>query len=189
MSAIRSFRCQWCAWWVGFWAVDGPDRAAAVRRLVALEGSSRLGVEQVELAAAGLGVSSRTVWRWIRQARAGEGLSRRPDGHLELTDEIRHRLAFWRGNAAAVHRELVEAAKTGGPAAPSLSTLQRAVARDLRPGDRGPGTGRAWQVVSGPARVRRLSAAASHASERGLEADHVEAAVEVDVEGRLLKPW
>jgi len=43
--------------------------------LVALEETGRLGVEQVELAAGGLGVSSRTVWRWVRQARAGEGLT------------------------------------------------------------------------------------------------------------------
>jgi hypothetical protein len=48
---------------VGSWGVDGLDRAAAVRRLVALEETGRLGVEQVELAAGGLGVSSRTVWR------------------------------------------------------------------------------------------------------------------------------
>jgi putative transposase len=98
---------------------------------VALEETGRLGVEQVELAAGGLGVSSRTVWRWVRQARAGEGLGRRPRGRFLVTDEIRQRLAFWRGNAAAVHRELVEAARKGGPVAPSLSTLQRAVARDL----------------------------------------------------------
>jgi len=36
--------------------VDGLDRAAVVRRLVALEETGRLGVAQVELAAGGLGV-------------------------------------------------------------------------------------------------------------------------------------
>ena len=112
--------------WCGAWSV--------------LEDSGRLGSEQVRLAAGALGVSERTVWRWVRQARAGEGLDRRPRGRFEVTDEIRQRLAFWRGNAAAVHRELAEAAKAGGPAAPSLSTLQRAVARDvLRRGPGGPG--------------------------------------------------
>jgi putative transposase len=116
--------------------VDGLDRAAVVRRLVALDGAGRLGVEEVELAAGALGVSSRTVWRWVRQARAGEGLDCRPRGRFVVTDEVRQRLAFWRGNAAAVHRELVEAARNGGPAAPSLSTLQRAVARDVLAGDR-----------------------------------------------------
>ena len=73
LSVVRSFRCQWGP--VGSWGVDGVDRAAVVRRLVALEETGRLGVEQVELAAGGLGVSSRTVWRWVRQARAGEGLT------------------------------------------------------------------------------------------------------------------
>ena len=134
MSVVRSFRCQWGP--VGSWGVDGVDRAAVVRRLVALEETGRLGVEQVELAAGGLGVSSRTVWRWVRQARAGQGLGRRPRGRFVVTDEIRQRLAFWRGNAAAVHRELVAAARNGGSVAPSLSTLQRAVARDLLAGDR-----------------------------------------------------
>jgi putative transposase len=165
--------------------VDGLDRAAVVRRLVALEEMGRLGVEQVELAAGGLGVSSRTVWRWVRQARAGQGLGRRPRGRFQVTDEIRQRLAFWRGNAAAVHRELVEAARNGSPVAPSLSTLQRAVARDLLAGDRAGLTGgerarRAFDVFLQRPRTHRNAV---------WEADHVEAAVEVDVEGRLLKPW
>ena len=138
-----------------------------------------------ELAAGGLGVSSRTVWRWVRQARAGEGLGRRPRGRFLVTDEIRQRLAFWRGNAAAVHRELVEAARNGGPVAPSLSTLQRAVARDLLAGDRA--------GLAGGERARRpfdvfLQRPRTHRN-AVWEADHVEAAVEVDVEGRLLKPW
>ena len=79
--------------------MDGLDRAAVVRRLVALEETGRLGVEQVELAAGGLGVSSRTVWRWVRQARAGEGLGRRPRGRFLVTDEIRQRLAATRSPA------------------------------------------------------------------------------------------
>jgi hypothetical protein len=65
-----------------------------------------------------------------------EGLDRRPRGRFQVTSEVRQRLAFWRGNAAAVHRELVRAAKAGGRPAPSLSTLQRAVARDVLAGDR-----------------------------------------------------
>jgi putative transposase len=165
--------------------VDGLDRAAVVRRLVALEEAGRLGVEEVELAAGGLGVSSRTVWRWVRQARAGEGLDCRPRGRFVVTDEVRQRLAFWRGNAAAVHRELVEAARNGGPVAPSLSTLQRAVARDVLAGDRaglagGERARRAFDVFLQRPRAHRNAV---------WEADLVEAAVEVDVEGRLLKPW
>jgi hypothetical protein len=67
--------------------VDGPDRAAVVRRLAALEGEGRLGAEQVRLAAGGMKVSERTVWRWVRQARAGEGLDRRPRERFQVTDD------------------------------------------------------------------------------------------------------
>jgi putative transposase len=45
------------------------------------------------------------------------------------------RLAYWRGNVVAVHRELVDTAAAGGPAAPSLAALYRAVNRQLSPGD------------------------------------------------------
>jgi MFS transporter, DHA2 family, multidrug resistance protein len=45
-----------------------------------------------------------------------------------VTDQVRERLAFWRGSVAAVHRELAEAANGGGPAAPSRQTLQAMVA-------------------------------------------------------------
>jgi putative transposase len=45
--------------------------------------------------------------------KEGEGLSRRPRGRFQVTDELRQRLAFWRGNTAAVHRELAAAAKAG----------------------------------------------------------------------------
>ena len=165
--------------------MDGPDRSAVVRRLAALEGEGRLGSEQVQLAADGLGVSERTVWRWVRQARAGEGLDRRPRERFQVTDEIRQRLAFWRGNVAAVHRELAEAAKAGGPPAPSLSTLQRAVARDVLAGDRA--------GLAGGERARRahdvfLQRPGTHRN-AVWEADHVEAPVEVDAGGRLVKPW
>jgi hypothetical protein len=98
--------------------VAALPRAAVVRRLVALEGEGRLGSEQVQLATGALKVSARTVWRLVRQARAGEGLDRRPRERFQVTDEIRQRVAFWRGNTAAVHRELTAAAKVGGPPAP-----------------------------------------------------------------------
>jgi len=165
--------------------VDGFGRAAVVRRLAALEDAGRLGSEQVQLAARTLEVSERTVWRWVRQARAGEGLSRRPRERFQVTDEIRQRLAFWRGNTAAVHRVLAAAAKAGGPPAPSLSTLQRAVARDVLAGDRaglaaGERARRAYDVF--------LQRPGTHRN-AGWEADDVEVPVEVDAGGRLVKPW
>ena len=44
-------------------------REAATRRLLELDGRGRLTRRDVELAAAGLAVSPRTVWRWLQQAR------------------------------------------------------------------------------------------------------------------------
>ena len=118
-------------------AVGGGPRSlrdAAVRRLVELNAAGPLSREQVALAAQGLGVSDRTVWRWVAQAMGRAEQVTRPQ--FTLDDGLRRRLAFWRGNVAAVHRELVEAAETGGPPAPSLTTLHRAVRESLTPGDR-----------------------------------------------------
>ena len=53
--------------------MDEPGREAVARRLAALADAGRLGSEQVRSAAGALGVSERTVWRWVGQARAGEG--------------------------------------------------------------------------------------------------------------------
>ncbi|WP_245720214.1 hypothetical protein [Nocardia uniformis] len=50
---------------------------------------------------------------------------------------MRVRLAYWRGNASALHRELVQRAHDGGPPAPSLATLHRAIRQDVPPGDPG----------------------------------------------------
>src|SRR5258708_32194555 len=101
-------------------------------------------------------VSARTVWRWVRQARAGEGLDRRPRERFQVTDKIRQRVAFWRGNVAAVHRELAAAAEAGGAAAPGPATPQRPGARGGVAGDpaglarRGAGRQGAGRVLGWP---------------------------------------
>jgi putative transposase len=144
-----------------------------------------LTTDHVVLAAEGLAVSERTVWRWIAAARESGELEPRHKGRYVVTEPVRARLAFWRGNVAALHRELVEAAASGGPPAPSRQTLQRAVERDVLRGDRaglrhGERARRAHDVF--------LQRPRGHRNEVW-EADHVEAPVEVDVEGRLMKPW
>lgn len=161
------------------------DREAALRRLLDMAERGELRTEHVRLVASGLGVSLRTLWRWIRQARVGDGLIARTPVRFEVSDELRTRLAFWRGNIAAVRRELLEAARAGGDPVPSLSTLQRAVARDLAAGDRaglagGERARRAYDVFLRRPPTRRNQV---------WEADHVEAPVEVHVEDRLVKPW
>lgn len=139
----------------------------------------------MQLVAEGLGVSVRTVWRWVERARGTGQTAPSGRARFEVSDALRERLAFWRGNVRAVHRELVIAAGVGGPPAPSLPTLHRAIQRDVLPGDRA--------GLRGGELARRgydvfLQRPATHRNEVW-EGDHVEAPVEVDVEGRLLKPW
>lgn len=83
-------------------------RDAAVRRLLQLSESGPLPAEPVELVARGLGVSTRTVRRLVAQAAGRVQPAVR--SRFTVNAELRQRLAFWRGNVAAVHRELVEEA-------------------------------------------------------------------------------
>ncbi|MFJ2272530.1 transposase, partial [Streptomyces sp. NPDC087849] len=57
---------------------------------------------------------------------------------LTVTPDVRALLALWKGNVRAVHRELAARASRQSPsvAAPSLTTLHRAIHRDLTPGER-----------------------------------------------------
>lgn len=111
----------------------------------------------------------------------------RADARFTITPEVRGLLALWKGNVRAVHRELVLRAARQSPAAdpPSLTTLHRAIRRDLSPGER-----------AGLAGGKR--AARKHdvflARPRGWrnqvwETDHMQAPVLVDVEGRARRPW
>ena len=111
-------------------------REAAVRRLMGLDGEGRLTTDDVRLTADGLAVSQRTVWRWIERARSSAELNAVARDHFVVTDLLRERLAFWRGNVSAVHRELVDEARRAGAVAVSRQTLQRAVERDVLRGDR-----------------------------------------------------
>lgn len=141
-------------------------RAPVVRRLLALRAERRLSREHVRLAGECLGVSERTVWRWLAEASRSPQAAIRPGersgDRFEVTREIRVLLAYWHGNASAVHRQLVTRAQTGGhdgqpttttepaaspagapPAAvpllgllPLLVVLCRVMGRDLMPGER-----------------------------------------------------
>jgi putative transposase len=119
-------------------AAAGERRAlrdVAVRRLAALAAEGPVSRDQV---AQGAGVSDRTVWRWLAQVEQSAAPSR---ASYVLDAAVRERLVFWRGNVTAVYRELVDAAAAGGPPAPSLRTLQRAV--------RGAVAGRAGRAAPG----------------------------------------
>lgn len=166
--------------------VDASVRAlrqAAMDRLAQLDASDALSSDHVRLTSQTLGVAERTVWRWLAARRAKSVPAQRP--RFRIDDRLRVRLAYWRGNAAAVHRELVTEAEHGGPPAPDLRTVQRAIKRDLTAGE--------LAGLRGGERERRkfdvfLQRPASFRN-AAWEGDHVEAAVQVEVDGRLVKPW
>ncbi|WP_407675005.1 Mu transposase C-terminal domain-containing protein [Nocardia puris] len=153
-------------------------------RLAVLDQYGDLTSEHVRLTAQTLGVAERTVWRWVAARRAATPMVHERE-RFRLDQQLRIRLAYWRGNASALHRELREQERNGGPPAPSLSTLHRAIRLDVSPGDRA-------GLRAGERERRRFDVFLKRPStyrNAEWEADHVEAAVEVDVGDRLVKPW
>ncbi|MGW5922284.1 Mu transposase C-terminal domain-containing protein [Nocardia fluminea] len=153
-------------------------------RLAELAQVGSLTSDHVRLSAQTLAVSERTVWRWLRAHRAGTA-DATPRRGFVVDDAVRVRLAYWRGNVMALHRELVAEEKAGGAVAPSKSALYRAVTAAVSAGDRA--------GLRGGERQRRrydvfLKRPPSHRN-AVWESDHVEAPVQVQVGGRLVKPW
>lgn len=160
-------------------------RAAAIRRLARLQAAGQLASGQIELVAEVLGVSSRTVWRWLAEHTGDGRTGRKPRSRFELTDDLRVRLAMHRGNIAQLHSELAKEARAAGRAPVSVDTLERAVNRALTPGDlaglrKGERARRKHDVYLRRPAVHRNTV---------WEGDHVEASVRVDVDGELRKPW
>ncbi|MGY3684997.1 hypothetical protein ACVWXU_008620 [Streptomyces sp. TE33382] len=123
-------------------------RGPAVRRLLALRRDGALASRHVRLMAEALQVKERTVWRWLAAAEREESAAERPGERAQsrdrftVTAEVRALLALWKGNVAAVHRELTACAARGeGDPPPSVPTLHRAIRRDLSPGERAGLTG------------------------------------------------
>ncbi|WP_445944910.1 Mu transposase C-terminal domain-containing protein [Rhodococcus sp. M8-35] len=153
-------------------------------RLAVLDQAGDLTSEHVRLIAQALGVTERTVWRWVRARRTPPPPPKKR-GRFRIDADLRVRLAYWRGNASALHRELLEQEKQGGAPTPSLATLHRAIRQDVSPGDRA-------GLREGERARRRfdvfLQRPPSHRNV-AWEADHVEAPVQVEADGRLVKPW
>ena len=80
--------------------VDPEQRAATVARLTALRQGGTLTTAHVRIAASGLGVDVRTVWRWLRMTGPG----RTGPGGYRLGAAGREAFAYFRGNIAAVAR-------------------------------------------------------------------------------------
>lgn len=168
-------------------------RGVAVRRLLALRVRGELTAGHVRVAADALGVSERTVWRWLAAASRDERAADEPGARAQtgtrftITPEVRALLALWKGNVRAVHRELVLRAARGSPpaGAPSLTTLHRAIRRDLTPGERAGLTGGERAARKHDVFLARPRSWRNYV----WETDHMQAAVLVDVEGRACRPW
>src|SRR5450631_1192295 len=96
-------------------------RCGIVERLAVAQKSAPLSRRLVREAAAACGVSERTMWRWIAES----GPPARPRLGVLPSDRAVELLLAWRGNVAAVHRQLVEE----GEEVPSVRTLARAFER------------------------------------------------------------
>jgi putative transposase len=171
------------------WRTNGAEqamlRAAAVRRLARLQAVGQLTNDQAELVAEVLGVSSRTVWRWLAEHTGTGRTGRKPRARFEMTDELVARLAYHRGNVARLHDELAGQARALGRPVVSVDTLERAVKRALTSGDlaalrKGERERRKYDVFLRRPPTHRNAV---------WEGDHVEASVRVDVDGELRKPW
>lgn len=157
-------------------------REAMIHRLAVLDAAGRLTTEHVRLMAECSGRSERTVWRWVAAARENR-LPRQRDA-FRVDDQLRVALAYCRGNVAQLRRDLLDDAEDPDTV-PSLATFYRAVSRDLSPGDlaglrHGERARREHDVYLTRPREHRNAA---------WEGDHVQAPVEVVVNGQLVKPW
>jgi hypothetical protein len=98
-------------------------RTPVVRRLQGLRRESKPISRQVRVVAAALGVTERAVWRLLADAeREGArvvvtGSREQTSTRFTVTLEVRHLFALWKGNMAAVHRELSDQARPGLTAA------------------------------------------------------------------------
>ncbi|GGT02973.1 hypothetical protein GCM10010206_77010 [Streptomyces cinerochromogenes] len=163
-----------------------------MRRLLALRQDQKLTTRHVRLMAQSLEVTERTVWRWLAAAERDEAAAAEPGARAQskdrfsVTPEVRRLLALWKGNVAAVHRELTARAARGeGDPPPSIPTLHRAIRRDLTPGERAGLAGgeraiRKHDVFLAPPRGWRNQVG---------ETDHFQVPVLVDVEGKARRPW
>ncbi|MCY0935156.1 hypothetical protein [Streptomyces sp. H34-S4] len=130
-------------------------RGVVVRRLLAVaEASGSVSSLHVRVGAEAAGVSPRTVWRWLAEAREGRLEPAARQGRFALDDEQWRVLAEVGGNVAALYRRLTADGSPSPVYMPWLGTLHRVVQRDL-------GAGRVLEVArpsrnwveAGPART------------------------------------
>ena len=109
-------------------ACDAELRRTLVERLSAAQKVAPVSCQLVRDAASACGVAERTMWRWI----ATGGPPARVARGAVPNERAVELLLQWRGNVAAVHRQLCEE----GEVIPSRRTLARAFERALSPIER-----------------------------------------------------
>ncbi|MEV5866657.1 ATP-binding protein [Streptomyces tendae] len=128
-------------------------RGLVVRRLLERQQAGELATRHVRAVAETVGVSERTVWRWLEQAKTSGQVEAPVRQGYAVSDEVWALLGEVGGNVAELRRRL--AAAGGGASVPSASTLHRVIRRDRRAG-RALTVGRE-SVVAGPSRPDPLS--------------------------------
>jgi len=119
---------------IGGKRADPERRRAAVERLGQQREAGELTAAHVRLAASGLGVRDRTVWRWLSLA-AGQPGTPAGRGAYQLSEADREAYARYRGNMAAVHR--ARGAALASPDPPEVLAAGVPVPASLREGWRG----------------------------------------------------
>ncbi|MER8098632.1 hypothetical protein [Streptomyces goshikiensis] len=110
-------------------------RGVVVRRLLAVDqGSGSVLLLYVRVMAEAAGVTVRTVWRWLSEAREGRLEPAGRQDRFTLDDGLWAGLAEVGGNVAALHRRMTADGSSSAVGVPSLGTLYRRVQRDLRAG-------------------------------------------------------
>lgn len=158
---------------------DKQFRAVVLERLLPARDHGSVPRAAVRDAADACGVSERTLWRWLQRGQ----IPQRAPWAWTPTARTTELLERWRGNVAAVHRQLVEE----GERVPSRRTVARALARELRPVER-------EYPLRGVAAVRDRSVYLRHVAQHRAEcyeADHKELSIEVlpPRATRPRRPW
>lgn len=163
--------------------VPSEVRSSVVTALLAVQEAHGLPTWRVRAVATDLGVSPRTLWRWLEAAKEEGRTTRRPRARFVVDEQAVVDLARHNGNVSAVHLEWTEA----GREVPSIGTLRRAYAAVLPPGRRA--------GLKEGERARRdfdtyLSGGRAQHRNECWESDHTQLAVKVVLpDERVVSPW
>ncbi len=112
--------------------VPSEVRASVVSALLAVRHTQTLPTWRVDAAAAELGVSVRTLWRWLEVAESEDRLTRKSRASFVISEDDVVELAYYRGNVSALWKARI----AEGRPTPSVSAFRAAFARVLPPGRR-----------------------------------------------------